>query len=91
MTVHRSNDRYLVKISNSNLCPQTSDIIDPDIKPVETKRGPKIQGHQRTTNKTYRVLHENYKDIYNTDICLGTFYTLLHISTHKQKDGDVLM
>ena len=33
----------------------------------------------------------NYKDIYNTDICLGTFYTLLHISTHKQKDGDVLM
>ena len=38
------------------------------MKSVETKRGPKIQGHRRITNKTYRVLHENYKDIYKTDM-----------------------
>ena len=68
--------RYLVNILPSNLTPQTVDIVDRDIKTVETKRGQKFQGHRRIITKTYREMHESFKNIYSSDVSIATFLHL---------------
>ena len=93
VTVHRSNDRYLINISPSNLAVQTTDIVHPDIKTIDTKRGLKFQGYCMITTKTYRELHESFKTIYASDISIGTFLNLkpFYVSPPTIKEMEMCM
>ena len=87
ISVHRSNSRHLVNISKENLLNQVVDLNDSDISTVETKRGIKIQGHKRTTTKSYKNLHKDFQQLYNSTISYGTFInvTSFYVSRPTEK------
>ena len=73
ISLHRSKGRHLVNISKENVLNQVVDLNDSDISTVETKRGFKIQAHKRITTKSYKNLHKDFQQLYNSTISYGTF------------------
>lgn len=50
-SVHRSNGRHIVKVSQENILPQTVDIIDTEVSKVDTKRGEKLEAYRKSHQK----------------------------------------
>ena len=76
VSVHRSNDRNIIKISKQHISQQTADLDDSNISIAKCKKGNKMQAHRQITTKTYRTLHKNYQQIYGSNISLGSFVNL---------------
>ena len=57
VSVHRSNNRRLVKIAKENILTQTVDLTDDDIMPAESKKTEKVQANRRISSIPYRILH----------------------------------
>ena len=57
VSVHRSNNRHIVKILKKNLKKQVTDLADEFISEVTTKRGEKKKAHRRITTEPYYILH----------------------------------
>ena len=51
VSVHRSNDRHIVKINLENVRPQVADLEDDNISLINMKGGEKKQAHKHVTTK----------------------------------------
>ena len=66
VSVHRSNDRHIMKIPKSNLILQVKDLQDVNLKTIIGKNSSeKLQAHRKLASKPYRALHKLYCEIYD--------------------------
>ena len=88
ISVHRSNNRYLVTISEDNF--DTSDIQDQDISKLENG---KFRAHRLVSMKPYRKLHEIYCQISDFQPSFGSFVKLkpFYISPPTNKEMEMCL
>ena len=93
ISIHRSNDCHMVKISEENILSQVSDIEDMDINRISTKRGEKLEAHKQITTKTYTELHRDYQEIYGSEISYGSFMNIkpFYISQPTEKETEMCL
>ena len=93
ISIHRSNGRHFVEICKENILPQVSDIQDPNISTVETKRSYKLQAYKRITTKSYKSLHQDFQKLYNIPISYGSFINLKpsYISRLTEKETEMCL
>ena len=93
VSVHRSNDRHIVKINLENVRPQVADLEDDNISLINTKRGEKKQAHKRVTTKCYKTLHSYYTQIYGSEISCGSFINLnpFYVSRPIDKETEMCL
>ena len=56
VSVHRSNDRHIVKINLENVHPQVADLEGDNVSLINTKRGEKKQAHKRVTRLCIQII-----------------------------------
>ena len=95
VSVQRSNNRHLIKVSMYNVRKQIADIIisDTNIEKVQTKRGEKLQANRCVTNKTYEQIYRNWKDERNMNISIGSFLNLkpFYVTTATVKEMEMCL
>ena len=94
VSVQRSNNRHLIKVSMYNVREQIADIIsDTNIEKVQTKRGEKLQANRCVTNKTYEQIYRNWKDERNMNISIGSFLNLkpFYVTTATVKEMEMCL
>ena len=91
VSVQRSNNRHLVKISIANIRPQILDLIEADKNISEmTKRGKKRIANRYVADKTYCEIHSCWMKLHKTDISYGTFFNLkpFYVTAPTEKEMD---
>ena len=88
ISVHYSNSRHLVTISEDNF--NTSDIQDKDISKLENG---KFQAHRLVSMKPYRKLHEIYCQISEFQPSFGSFVKLksFYVSPPTNKEMEMCL
>ena len=93
VSVNRSNNRHLAKISKENMTLNTKDIQDDSIEQVETKRGTKLRAHRKITMKSFKLLHESYQGLYQSKISYRSFINLkpFYVSRQTEKETELCL
>ena len=63
-------------MSKLNHHSQVVDIVDTEISPVKSKSRQKLQAHCKVTSESYRILHQEYKNVNHHNISYGSFIYL---------------
>ena len=93
ISVHRSNGRYLANISKEKLLNQVADIHDTETTTGDTKKGPKLQAHRQVTTNSYKMLHQDFPKLYNTNMSYRSFINLkpFYISQPTEKETEMCL
>ena len=68
VSIHYINGIYIIKIGKLNRHSQTIAIVDTEISLAKSKSGEKLQAHRKVSSKSYRILHQEYKNVYHRNI-----------------------
>ena len=92
VSVYRSNDRNIVKISSANIASQAKDLKDEDIKPISDKED-KFSAHKKVISSTYRELHSSYQHTYGSSMSFSAFLAVkpFYIYTPTEKEAEMCM
>ena len=93
LSVHRSNDRHIVKILKRNLKIQVQDITDEWISDAPSKKYEKKKAHRRITLHPYHILHKIYCDTHDFQPSFSSFLNLkpFYMSTPSDKEVELCM
>ena len=93
VSVHRSNNRHIVKVSPKNLKKQVVDLEDDWISDITTKRGDKKKAHKCITSEPYHILHRIYCNTHEFKPSYGLFLNLkpFYLSTPSEKEVELCM
>ena len=88
ISVHRSNNRHIMKIVNKNIKDNVKNIQDGNLKPIIDEEGTaknKSEAHHHIALHPYRKLSEMYCKVYKYNVSFSTFlYSTNHFMSHLQ-------
>ena len=93
VSIHYINGIYIIKIGKLNRHSQTIAIVDTEISLAKSKSGEKLQAHRKVSSKSYRILHQEYKNVYHRNISYGSFIYLkpFYVSSPTTKEMEMCL
>ena len=93
VSVHRSNNRHIVKIKQENIYTTAVDLQDPNVTFFESASCKKLQAHRRIALKAYSALFKTFNDISSDTISYGSFINLkpFYVSAPSAKEMEMCL